>query len=492
LPSSVIIDQEGWVDLICTKCGYSNKESSRFCIKCGQKLQASPPVSPSASGHLNVGSLLQGRYKILKQIGKGGMGVVHLASDNRFSNRVCVVKEMLEYLTHDSDEEKQKALLRFNQEADLLAEINHANVPQVYDRFSEGRRHYLVMEFIAGIDLKVLLDEYLMTYGIPLPEEDIVVYFMQLCLTLKYLHAHQPPIFHRDIKPPNILLTKEGKIKLVDFGIAKTIQTKKAGTSIGTQGYAAPEQYKGFADQRTDIYALGATMHHLLTGRDPQQQAPFDYPPVKALNNNISEDLSNIIEWMLQMNIESRPQNMDAIINAVKSIYPDIEQKMLNYSIVNKIFSIVNTKLAVNSDALVKNVCKGCGHQNNSTSRFCIKCGTPLERSGSLSGGINNTGNKMIVHKGSKILSKYPEGYSDFVKISDKSGEIKLNVILGRCMQEGAEYVYITEKLPSIEGREVIPYLVVRNAQGAMQYMKPVTDHIVKAKLQDYWLQMSG
>jgi eukaryotic-like serine/threonine-protein kinase len=365
--------------LLCSRCGYTNKEGSRFCIKCGQQLRgASGNISISTG--LGTGSFLQGRYRIIKRIGKGGMGVVYLANDNRFANRLCVIKEMLESLVGDNQMEMDKGLERFHQEGELLASINHANIPQVFDRFKEGSKHYLVMEFVEGIDLKELLVEHMSIYNKPLEEEAAVIYLMQLCLTLKYLHSHQPPILHRDIKPDNIILTKHGKVKLVDFGIAKTAQNSK-GTSIGTQGYAAPEQYKGFADIRTDIYALGATLHHLLTGRDPQLEAPFDYPPVKQFRESISEDLSDIIEWMLQTNADSRPNCIDVVINAVRASYRDMDQRMLSYPLTNdKVIDIINRKLSAKNNTEEKYQCRNCGHENKAVSRFCIKCGNSLNR----------------------------------------------------------------------------------------------------------------
>lgn len=369
--------------MICSRCGYSNKLECRFCIKCGLKLYNGTTGDIRVTGELGIGSPLQNRYKVVKKIGKGGMGVVYLASDNRFSNRVCVVKEMIEYLANENEEERQKEIIRFNQEADLLATINHPNVPQVYDRFSEGSRHYLIMEYVEGADLRDLLNDYIRIYGSPLPEEEVVIYFMQLCVTLKYLHGHKPPILHRDIKPPNILLTTQGKIKLVDFGIAKTMQYKNQGTSIGTQGYAAPEQYKGFADERTDIYALGATIHHLLSGRDPQQETPFDYPPVIDLNNKVSSEISQIIQWMLEMNSSRRPENIDVVMESIKSVYSDIERRLLKYSIANyEILDIINKKLELKKQAIVMNICPTCRHENKVTSKFCIKCGSPVGDSG--------------------------------------------------------------------------------------------------------------
>lgn len=476
--------------MICSRCGFNNKEESRFCRKCGERLIYATPGGTAIGSTLGEGSLLQGRYKIIKQLGKGGMGVVYLTKDNRFSNRLCVVKEMIEITSNDS--ERQNSITRFNQEADLLATINYPNVPQVYDRFSEGHRHYLAMEFISGMDLKELLEEYTKIYNNPLPEEHVAIYFMQLCLTLKYLHGNTPPILHRDIKPPNIILTKEGKIKLVDFGIAKAIRGNTQGTSIGTQGYAAPEQYKGLADARTDIYALGATIHHLLTGRDPQMEAPFDYPPIVDLNSKVSKDLSYVVSNMLQMNMESRPQSVEIIIGRLKVLYPDIEHKILNYPVENNgIIDIINNKLKAREEVTIKNLCVFCGHDNKPTSRFCIKCGKPLGSSVKLNPPTaNDIPEKIMITNNSRILINYPQVYNEYIKIPDKDGNLILNVVLEKYFINGQEYFYITEKTSQIVGQEVYMYNIIRNAQGSIQYIRPVKDSDMKIKLYNHWMEL--
>lgn len=328
-----------------------------------------------AGNMLSRGTVLQNRYRIIKRLGKGGMGVVYLAGDNRFSNRFCVVKEMMEF--HFSDFDRQKAILRFNQEADLLASISHSNIPQVYDRFSEGSRHYLVMEYISGLDFKDLLKEYMALNNNPIPEGKGLIYLMQLCSTLSYLHSHNPIILHRDIKPSNILLTFDGRAKLIDFGIARTIQTNTQGTSVGTQGYAAPEQYRGTADSRADIYSLGATMHHLLTGRDPQKETPFDFPPASSLNKSISPGISDVLVWMLQIDVNKRAQHIQDVSGKIKEMYPDIEQQLINYpSADDSIMSIVARKIGIKeSENEPKAFCSQCGFEIRFNSRFCPQCG---------------------------------------------------------------------------------------------------------------------
>jgi serine/threonine protein kinase len=373
------MNRQGVLGLICSRCEFQNKAESKFCIKCGEKLEVVKPFS-KGGGFFAQSSFLQGRYQIIKQLGRGGMGVVYLADDRRFSNRLCVVKEMSESLMTEGNEERTKALMRFNTEADLLAKLSHPNVPQVYDRFYEKNKHYLVMEFVAGLDLRALLDLHQKKYNSPLLEKDVVVFLYELCQTLEYLHNQVPQILHRDIKPENIMLTQLGKIKLVDFGIAKLIQTQHAGTSIGTQGYAAPEQYRGQVESRTDIYALGATFHHLLSGRDPQRETPFDYPLVETLNHALNPALSHLIDHMLQNQLDNRPQNVRVIISTLKNIYPKVEQWILNYpNQEGPLIGLVCERMAKNQVVLRERVCTYCGYENKPESKFCIKCGTVIE-----------------------------------------------------------------------------------------------------------------
>lgn len=477
--------------MICTRCGFNNREGSQFCRRCGQRIAFTTPGGVDIGSSLGSGMLLQGRYKMVRQLGKGGMGIVYLASDNRFSNRLCVVKEMLDTVKEGT--ERLKALERFYQEADLLAAINYPNVPQVYDRFNEGNRHYMVMEFIEGMDLFKLLNEYMKEYNTPLPQEDIAIFFMEICLTLKHIHNHRPVILHRDIKPSNIIITKTGKAKLVDFGIAKALQTNTQGTSIGTQGYAAPEQYKGLADNRTDIYALGATIHHLLTGRDPQMETPFDYPVVRQLNNNVSQGMSDIVSWMLNMAIDSRPQNIEEVIESVKKVFSGIEQKVLDDSAIsNSIINIINKNSGRennnpgNSNINAGNICPFCSFENNPDSRFCKRCGKPLPGSDIVQ---PQRSMKMIVPVNHKICREYPGRFNEYIKIPAKDGNLKINVVLERFFMDGSEFIYLTERNNYIGGQEVIVYNVVRNTQGVMQYIRPVSDTNVIGRLNAYWQQ---
>lgn len=310
----------------CRYCGAKNTLGSKYCFECGAPLishthpnrsvqqtqsavrsrQNYRPQEEENEGPapLPPNTILQGRYQISKRLGQGGMGAIYLADDLRFSQRVAVVKEMLD---HFSDPDQRRlATNNFDREAEMLANLKHPGIPEVYDRFTEGNRHYLVMEYVNGDDL----EQRLMTReNEPFAENEVLDWAIQICEILHYMHSQNPPIVYRDMKPANLILNQQGRIYVVDFGIARHFNPTKKGTMIGTQGYAPPEQYRGQVEPRSDIYALAATMHHLLTGRDPQAEAPFTFPPVRELNTNVSVQTDKIIGRCLNMEADGRYRN---------------------------------------------------------------------------------------------------------------------------------------------------------------------------------------
>ena len=185
------------------------------------------------------------------------------------------------------------AVAQFRREAQLLRRLRHPNLPPVSDEFAIGDRNYLVMEYVPGSTLQQMLDR---GEG-PFPESRVVAWANQLCDVLDYLHRQQPPIIFRDLKPANIMIDREGTVKLIDFGIARLFTPGKSRdtTTLGTPGYAAPEQYgKGQTDARSDLYALGATLPFLLTARDPADE-PFKFPPARRLNPAVPAELEAVV-----------------------------------------------------------------------------------------------------------------------------------------------------------------------------------------------------
>ena len=274
--------------IVCPVCKTQNRDTARFCRGCGAQF-AQAPVP---------GIVLGGEYRVVEVIKSGGMGTVYKAESG---GKFYAVKEMRDTFTNPKD--RQDAINRFMAEALILARLSHPHIPKIHRHFIESDRYYLVMDFVEGEDLQIVLDR---QGGKRLPEEQVLTWALQLCAVLECLHGQTPPVIFRDLKPANIMLRPSGDISLIDFGIAKLFNPAQQGTLVGTPGYAAPEQYQGLAEPRSDIFALGATLHHLLTGRDPRQRPPFSFPPVTAVNPAITSGMEAMIQKALQMNLEER------------------------------------------------------------------------------------------------------------------------------------------------------------------------------------------
>jgi serine/threonine protein kinase len=265
-------------------------------------MATSPKDSPQPNtGPLEAGTVLQGRYQIRRLLGGGGMGMVYLANDQRLANRPCAIKEMVDHFIDQA--QRIEANDYFAREADTLAQLKHQAIPAITDRFELANRHYLVMEYVEGRNL----EEELAVRGEPFAEGLVIDIARQLCDVLAYLHGLIPPIIYRDMKPSNVMLNSSGRVVLVDFGIARLFKAARKGTMIGTLGFAPPEQYQGMVDPRSDIYSLGATLHYVLTGRDPEKFPPFSFPPVRDLRPGVSSNLAGAIDAALSYEMDGRP-----------------------------------------------------------------------------------------------------------------------------------------------------------------------------------------
>jgi serine/threonine protein kinase len=260
--------------------------------------------------------MLKGRYIIVTRVGQGGMGAVYKASDTR-ENRLVAIKELSES-NAANQAERDDARGGFRREAEMLARLNHRNLPRVYDFFEDSGKQYLVMDFVNGETLDAMLNR----SPTGMPVNDVIKIADQLCDVLEYLHNQRPPIIFRDLKPGNIMVNNSGEVKLIDFGIARHFAAGKSSdtTALGTTGYAPPEQYgKGQTDARSDVYALGATLHALLTGRDPADN-PFAFKPVRALRSGVPVEVEKAVMKAVEQDPRDRWPSAKAMKQALHAL----------------------------------------------------------------------------------------------------------------------------------------------------------------------------
>lgn len=276
---------------------------------------------------MKAGTVLRTRYKVQRIIGQGGMGCIYLAEDLRLEGRLCAVKEV-EYDRALPEEMLKEARDQFQREATVLARLDHPNLPKVSDVFSIRDRDYLVMDYVPGKDLRQLMMDARQNETF-LPEKDVLNWASQLADALKFLHTQEPPILHRDIKPSNLKLTPNGLVKLVDFGLVKMLAPGEVTITVlqgqGTALYTPLEQYggdSGHTDARSDIYAFGGTLYHLLTNEPPinvrdRFLKPGSLPHIRDLNPEVSVRTERAIHWALQLHPEDRPVDIDAFKKAL-------------------------------------------------------------------------------------------------------------------------------------------------------------------------------
>jgi serine/threonine protein kinase len=252
---------------------------------------------------------------VIRELGGGGMKLVYLVEDSHLKRKAALA-EMIDSFSRRSDQ--AEAIAAFQREADLLAELESEYIPRIFDRFSENNRHYLVMEYVPGRTL----DERLAAAGGRLDENFVSAVATQILEALAYLHGLTPPIIYRDLKPSNVIVKADGRVKMVDFGVARHFQPKNTATMIGTQGYAPPEQYLGKVEARSDLYALGATLHHLLTGRDPTAAPPFSFPATSKLRPEINPALGELVDQALAYDVSQRIPNAQEFKRRLEHLKP--------------------------------------------------------------------------------------------------------------------------------------------------------------------------
>ncbi len=268
---------------------------------------------------LEIGSLVDGKYKILSKVGQGGMSVVYMAINEK-ANKTWAVKEVRKDGVLDFEAVKQGLVA----ETDILKKLSHPNLPSIIDVIDTDDSFIIIMDYIQGNSLNKALEE----YGAQ-PQEYVIEWAKQLCDVLGYLHSREPAIIYRDMKPANIMLKPDGNVMLIDFGTAREFKEKNLAdtTCLGTLGYAAPEQFGGMGqtDARTDIYCLGATLYHLVTGCNPSEP-PYEIKPIREINPSLSSGLERIILKCTQRNPEDRYQSAAELMYALDH-YEEIDDK---------------------------------------------------------------------------------------------------------------------------------------------------------------------
>jgi tRNA A-37 threonylcarbamoyl transferase component Bud32 len=327
-----------------------------------------------ASSQLEPGTVLNARYEIVKRIGGGGMGAVYYAKDKNLGEAPRAVKEMIQ--THLDESQQEKAVADFRRESMLLASLEHPSIPTIYDYFYDdaATRFYLVMKYIAGGDCLARLRN---APGNRLDELTVTDWGMQAADVLEYLHNQRPPIIYRDLKPANLMIDgNSGRVMLIDFGIARWVAPQEKGvTAVGTMGYAPPELFSGKAEPRTDIYGLGATMFHLLTGADPQDNPLLIFDFAKNQTpRQINPAISNEIEWILMRAVEYEPERRFGSAGEMRDALAQHIERLRAGAVTYGVVRGAQDQTA-RTMAVERVFCGFCGKSISSEDVFCPHCG---------------------------------------------------------------------------------------------------------------------
>ena len=320
---------------------------------------------------LTEGTVLNNRYEIVRKIGGGGMGAVYLSLDKNLGGMTRAVKEMVQ--SNIEEEQQQKAIEDFRRESMILSTLDHPSIPTIYDYFfdeTEGR-FYLVMKYISGGDLSARLRS---TPGGRIDEKIVTEWAVQVADVLAYLHGLPTTIVYRDLKPSNLMLDSTGRVMLIDFGIARSINQaqEKGVTAVGTMGYAPPELFSGNVEPRSDIYSLGSTMFHLMTGADPQNNPLliFDFqknPRPRQINPQLSDQMERILMRAVEYNADARFSSADEMRLVLSDHLENLKRGTVTYGVteIPAAISLANQSV----------FCGFCGQRIVASDMFCAFCG---------------------------------------------------------------------------------------------------------------------
>ena len=432
---------------------------------------SSTPKESTTGGHrptvkqLASSTVLNGRYEIVRRIGGGGMGAVYLAKDRNLGDAPRAVKEMVE--SHLDPTQHEKAIGDFKRESLLLTSLEHPSIPTIYDYFYDEAlsRFYLVMKYISGGDLASRMRA---AIGGRIDEKTVTDWGMQVADVLDYLHSRPKPIIYRDLKPANLMIDgNTGRVMLIDFGIARWVtQQEKGVTAVGTMGYAPPELFSGRVQPASDVYSLGATMFHLLTGADPQDNPLliFDFSK-NPRPRQIAPSISTEMEMILMRTVEYRPEDRYRTAGELRN---ELAHHLENLISGRVSYGMPAPALGSETVQVQTVYCGFCGGRIAADDVFCAHCGArqPLASVGSSAllphnvrptaklvvAGTTELDASFILQKDSNLLGRTDPHSNIFpeIDLSRFDPETKVSRRHARIWIEGE--TFLVEDLGSVNG----------------------------------------
>jgi serine/threonine-protein kinase len=413
---------------------------------------------------LEPGTLLNGRYEIVRRIGGGGMGAVYLAKDRNLGDAPRAVKEMVE--AHLDPAQHEKAIGDFKRESLLLTSLEHPSIPTIYDYFYDepAGRFYLVMKYISGGDLASRLRS---AGTSRIDEKTVTDWGRQVADVLQYLHSRPKSIIYRDLKPANLMIDgNSGRVMLIDFGIARWVKQEEKGvTAVGTMGYAPPELFGGRVEPRSDIYSLGATLFHLLTGSDPQDNPLLIFDFTKNPRpRQIMPSLSAEMEMILMRSVEYKPEDRFRSAEEMRDALATHLEKLIAGRVS---YGAAAPQLGSETVQVQTVYCGFCGGRIAADDVFCAHCGArqPLSVVGASAmlrashptaklvvAGTTELDASFILQKDSNLVGRTDPHSNIFpeIDLSRFDSETKVSRRHARIWREGE--TFLVEDLGSVNG----------------------------------------